>query len=183
MASLTHFQGRCPNPPLPRYRCFIPQQLVHTIYRNIPLSPSMFLLPRHLLVAGGGTNLIVVVPKQHQFFKWANPGLFFILFRFFQTNNTIIITSQCEKQSCPSSIGHQDLNPWPSEHNHQTRAQLIQRFYHCNTNVYKNCTWISERRSRISLTDPLHMDPFSSSVPVRSSYSGSSSSKSGRCIG
>ena len=45
--------------------------------------------------------------------KWANPGLFFVYFRSFQTNNTIFIANICEK--CPSSIWCQDLNPWPSE--------------------------------------------------------------------
>ena len=30
-------------------------------------------------------------------FKWANPGLFFIYFRSFQTNSTIFATHQCEK--------------------------------------------------------------------------------------
>ena len=47
--------------------------------------------------------------------KWANPDLFFIYFRSFQTNNTIFTTNQCEKMSCPSSICRRGLNPWPSE--------------------------------------------------------------------
>ena len=29
--------------------------------------------------------------------KWANPGLFVVYFRSFQTNNTIFTTNQCEK--------------------------------------------------------------------------------------
>ena len=34
----------------------------------------------------------------------ANPGLFFVYFQSFQTNNTIFSTNQCEKMSkCPSS--------------------------------------------------------------------------------
>ena len=48
------------------------------------------------------------------FKKWANPDLFFIYFRSFQTNIiTIFITNICEK--CPSSIQFQDSNPQPSE--------------------------------------------------------------------
>ena len=34
------------------------------------------------------------------FFKLANPGLFFVYFWSFQTNNTIFTTNQCEK--CPN---------------------------------------------------------------------------------
>ena len=33
------------------------------------------------------------------FFKWANPGLFRLCFRSFQTNNTIFTTNQFEKMS------------------------------------------------------------------------------------
>ena len=43
--------------------------------------------------------------------KWANPGLFFVYFRSFQTNITIFTI--CEK--CPSSIRCRDSNPWPLE--------------------------------------------------------------------
>ena len=32
-------------------------------------------------------------------FKWANPGLFFVYFRFFQTNITVFTTNICEKTS------------------------------------------------------------------------------------
>ena len=50
--------------------------------------------------------------------KWANPGLFFVYFRSFQTNNTIFTTNQCEK--CPNDhsvpILCQDLNPRPFIH-------------------------------------------------------------------
>ena len=49
------------------------------------------------------------------FKKWANPGLFFVYFWSFQTNNTIFTTNQCEKMSCPSSIRRQDSNPGPLE--------------------------------------------------------------------
>ena len=45
------------------------------------------------------------------FLNWANPGLFFVYFRSFQTNNTIFATNQCEKMSCPSSIWRRDSNP------------------------------------------------------------------------
>ena len=33
------------------------------------------------------------------FFKWASPGLFFVYFRSFQSNNTIFTTNICEKMS------------------------------------------------------------------------------------
>ena len=39
------------------------------------------------------------------------PGLFFVYFWSFQTNNTIFTTNQCEKMSYPSSIRRRDLNP------------------------------------------------------------------------
>ena len=32
------------------------------------------------------------------FLNWANPGLFFVYFRSFQTNNTIFTTNECEKR-------------------------------------------------------------------------------------
>ena len=46
--------------------------------------------------------------------KWANPGLFFIYFRSFQTNNTIFTTKQCEKNM--STIWSRDSNPQPYKH-------------------------------------------------------------------
>ena len=49
------------------------------------------------------------------FKKWANPGLFFVYFWSFQTNNTIFTANQCEKMSCPSSILCRDSNPQPFE--------------------------------------------------------------------
>ena len=45
--------------------------------------------------------------------KWANPGLFFIYFRSFQTNNTIFTTYQCDKMYCPFRIRRRDSNPQP----------------------------------------------------------------------
>ena len=56
-----------------------------------------------------------LVWSPHFFKKWANPGLFFVYFWSFQTNNTIFTTNQCEKMSCPSSIRRQDSNPGPLE--------------------------------------------------------------------
>ena len=48
------------------------------------------------------------------FLKWANPGLFFVYFRFFQTNIiTIFTTNICKK--CPSSIRCWDSNRRTSE--------------------------------------------------------------------
>ena len=47
--------------------------------------------------------------------KWANPGLFFVYFRFFQTNIvTVFTTNKCEK--CPSSIRCRDSNSQPSDY-------------------------------------------------------------------
>ena len=46
--------------------------------------------------ASPATMSRVSVPK-NVFFKWANPGLFFVYFRSFQTNNTIFTTNKCEK--------------------------------------------------------------------------------------
>ena len=46
--------------------------------------------------------------------RWVNPGLIFVYFRSFQTNNTTFTTYKCE--TCPSSIWRQDLNPRPLEH-------------------------------------------------------------------
>ena len=50
------------------------------------------------------------------FFKWANPGLFFIYFRSFQTNTIIFTANQRGKMSCPSSIQSLDSNPQPLKH-------------------------------------------------------------------
>ena len=48
------------------------------------------------------------------FKKWANPGLFLVYFRSFQTNIiTIFRKNNCEK--CPSSIRCLDSNPRPLE--------------------------------------------------------------------
>ena len=38
------------------------------------------------------------------FFKWANPGLSFVYFQSFQTNNTIFTTNQCEKLSIQYAV-------------------------------------------------------------------------------
>ena len=48
------------------------------------------------------------------FFKWVNPGLFFVYFQSFHSNITIFTTNQCEK--CPSSIRHWALNSQPSDY-------------------------------------------------------------------
>ena len=70
--------------------------------------------------------------KSSYFFKkWANLGLFFVYFRYFQTNNTIFTTNQCEKMSCPSSIWRQDLNNQPLKQQSSpitTRSGLILAF-------------------------------------------------------
>ena len=50
------------------------------------------------------------------FFKWTNPGIFFVYFWSFLTNNSIFTTNQCEKMSFPSSIGCRDSNPRLLEH-------------------------------------------------------------------
>ena len=50
------------------------------------------------------------------FFKWANPGLFFVYFLSFQVKHYSTNNKSMWKMSCPSSIWHRDSNPWPSEH-------------------------------------------------------------------
>ena len=40
----------------------------------------------------------------HLFFKWANPGLFLVYFRPFQTNVTIFTTNKCEKISIQYTV-------------------------------------------------------------------------------
>ena len=42
------------------------------------------------------SNSLVEVITYYLLKKWANRGLFFVYFRSFQTNNTIITTNQCE---------------------------------------------------------------------------------------
>ena len=50
------------------------------------------------------------------FQKWANLGLFFVLFSVFSNkHNYIFTTDQREKMSCPSSIWRRDSNPRPLE--------------------------------------------------------------------
>ena len=54
-------------------------------------------------------------PTYPMLFKWVNPGLFFIYFMCFQSNNTIFTTiTKIEKG--PSSIGHQDSNALPLDY-------------------------------------------------------------------
>ena len=48
------------------------------------------------------------------FKKWANLGLFFVYFQYFQTNNTFL--QQFNVKTCPTSIRRRDLNPWPFKH-------------------------------------------------------------------
>ena len=45
------------------------------------------------------------------FFKWANPGLFFIYFRLFK--HTLQFLQQINVKKCPSSIRYQVSNPQP----------------------------------------------------------------------
>ena len=45
----------------------------------------------------------------YYFLKWANPGLFSIYFRSFQTNFTTFTTNKCEKY--PSNIWRRESNP------------------------------------------------------------------------
>ena len=58
--------------------------------------------------------------KDYKFVFFLNgPTLasFTFYFQYFQTNNTIFTTNQCEKMSkCASCIRHQDSNPQPFEH-------------------------------------------------------------------
>ena len=70
--------------------------------------------------SNGVTNAHRSFPRQDEvsiissfFKKWANPGLFFIYFWYFQTNNKNFTPNQFEKMSCPSSIRRWDSNPRP----------------------------------------------------------------------
>ena len=47
------------------------------------------------------------------FFRWANPGLFFIYFRLFK--QTLQFLQQINVKKCPSSIRRQDSNSQPSD--------------------------------------------------------------------
>ena len=66
-------------------------KMVYATYRYLTSVPSVFI--------------------QSNDFLWAIPGLFFVYFWSFQTNNTIFATNQC-----PSSIRRRDSNPWPYKH-------------------------------------------------------------------
>ena len=62
---------------------------------------------------------VIIIPDAEgstKFFliKWANPGLFFVYFRSFQTNITIL--QQIYVKKCPFSIRCCNSNPRPSEH-------------------------------------------------------------------
>ena len=48
--------------------------------------------------------------------KWPTPVSFSFIFIFSKQNNSLFTAKHCEKMSCPSSIRHRDLNPWPLEH-------------------------------------------------------------------
>ena len=51
------------------------------------------------------------------FFKWANPGLFFVYFRSFSNKHYYNFYNRLMwKMSCPSSIRHRDSNPWSLDH-------------------------------------------------------------------
>ena len=49
------------------------------------------------------------------FKKWSNLGLFFIYFRYFQTNNTIFTTNQCAKMSIQYTALGFDPQPFELE--------------------------------------------------------------------
>ena len=49
--------------------------------------------------------------RNFNLFKWANPGLFFVYFQSFQTDNKFFTTINLKKY--PSNIWRWDLNPQP----------------------------------------------------------------------
>ena len=66
------------------------------------------------------------------FFKWANPGLFFLYFQSFQTNNTIFTTNQCEKMYILyTAPGFEPtaFRKWVVTHNHYTTALPPKKIY------------------------------------------------------
>ena len=71
-------------------------------------------------------------------FLIANPGVFFVYFRSFQTTNSIFTTNQCEKMSCPSSIRHRDSNPRPLEHDYNFNVTHQMPNLHVETR-WENC--------------------------------------------
>ena len=58
-------------------------------------------------------NLAIKSCKFH-FFKWANPGLFFISFRIF--THTLQFLQQINVKNCPSNIWCRDSNSRPLDH-------------------------------------------------------------------
>ena len=64
------------------------------------------------------------------FFKWANPGLFFVYFHSFQTNIVTILSIQ---YTVP---GFEPLRTRVSSHYHQTRAPVLFLPSNNNTNKY-----------------------------------------------
>ena len=48
--------------------------------------------------------MLIVLSQTCFLIKWANPGLFFVYFRSFQTNITIFKTNICEKMSIQYSV-------------------------------------------------------------------------------
>ena len=90
------------------------------------------------------------------FFKWANPSLFFIYFRSLQTSNTIFTTNQCEK--CPSSLWHRDSNPRPLDQGSlpsQTTLLLIGILLKTGRN---NC--LGKRSSKFSISHSIKNQDF-----------------------
>ena len=60
--------------------------------------------------------------------KWTNPGLFFVCFCLYQTNNTIFTTNICEKMTIQyTAMGFEPTTSWIRviSHNHKTRAPAL----------------------------------------------------------
>ena len=90
------------------------------------------------------------------FFKWANPGLFFIYFRSFQTKITIL--QQIYVKKCPSSIRCRDSNPRPMEresipittrpglppHEVMKLKRYLTRLINCN-----NCRYLQKKNAHL----------------------------------
>ena len=68
-----------------------------------------------LLVFDGNSCLHLLFVFLIQFFKWANPGLFFIYFRVFK-HTLQIFTTNTNVKKCPSTMRCRDSNSGPLEH-------------------------------------------------------------------
>ena len=83
-------------------------QIVYKKTYEVNLGAHQNLTEIHCLLKYDNCKYLLCLKRS--FFKWANPGLFFVYFRSFQTNNTNFTINV---KKCPSSIQSWDSNPRP----------------------------------------------------------------------